>query len=220
MIRRCLVLALLFITACASHATHPETASGDESAFTPLFNGRDLSGWTYANKIGEGYRVRDGVMYCSKTDGGNVFTEKEFANFVLRLEFKLTPGANNGVGIRAPMGGTIAYSGMEIQILDDTAEQYAHLRPTQYCGSIYDCFPAERGHLQPVGEWNTEEIIANGRHITIKLNGATVVDANLDDLKDPARVAKHTGLKRTSGHVGFLGHGSHVEFRNIRIKEL
>jgi hypothetical protein len=170
--------------------------------------------------VGEGYRVKDGVIYCDAANGGNLFTEKQYDNFVLKLEFKLTPGANNGIGVRAPYQGTIAYSGMEIQVLDDTADKYANLRPEQYCGSLYDVSAAQRGHLKPVGEWNEEEIIADGRQITVKLNGATVVDTNLDDVKDPAKLKKHPGLQNKSGHIGFLGHGSEVQFRNLRVKEL
>jgi hypothetical protein len=164
--------------------------------------------------------VRDGVIYCTVTDGGNLFTEKEYSDFVLRFDFKLTPGANNGIGIRTPLEGNAAYLGMEIQVLDDTAEKHAKIRPAQHHGSIYDVVPAEQGHLKPAGEWNSEEIAANGRHITVKLNGATIVDANLDDVTDAEILQKHPGLQNKSGHIGFLGHGSQVEFRNLRIKKL
>jgi hypothetical protein len=80
--------------------------------------------------------------------------------------------------------------------------------------------PAQRGHQKPVGEWNSEEIIAKGRRITVKLNDATIVDANLDDVKDAEVLKKHPGLARASGHIGFLGHGTRVEFRDIRIRDL
>ena len=89
--------------------------------------------------------------------------------------------------------------------------------------------PAKRGFQKPVGEWNSEEITANGRRITVKLNGTTIVDFNLDDVKDEATLKEHRdlskpegsrGIANTKGHIGFLGHGAHVEFRNIRIKEL
>ena len=81
-------------------------------------------------------------------------------------------------------------------------------------------FAAKRGHQKPVGEWNTEEITAKGRQITVTLNGKVIVDANLDDVKDEAELKKHPGLKNAKGHIGFLGHGAEVEFRNMRIKEL
>ena len=215
-----LILATMLVASSCTSLTPDQRASRNEKDFTPLFNGQDLTGWTYGSKAGEGYRVRDGALYCTGDSGGNLFTEKEYADFTLRFEFKLTPGANNGIGIRAPLKGQVAYQGIEIQVLDDSAEKYSKLRPTQYCGSVYDVIPAVRGRLNPVGDWNAEEITARGDHIIVKLNGATIVDAHLDQVTDPAVLAKHPGLKRTAGHIGFLGHGSEVEFRNIRIKEL
>jgi hypothetical protein len=197
-----------------------------ERGFKSLFNGKDLSGWVYGlrqgteNKHGVGYQVAKGIIYCTSEDGGNLFTEKEYGDFVLRFEFKLEPNANNGIGIRSPLEGDAAYMGMEIQVLDDSGSDYESLRPAQYHGSIYDVVAAKRGSLKPVGEWNSEEITAKGRRITVKLNGNAIVDANLDDVKDEAVLKKHPGLARTKGHIGFLGHGSRVEFRNLRIKEL
>jgi hypothetical protein len=198
-----------------------------EPGFTSIFNGRDLTGWVYgtkdnAMKQGVGYQVDAAscVVYSTVHDGGNLYTEKEYANFVLRFEFKLTDNANNGIGIRAPLAGAASSQGMEIQILDDGGSEYTKLRPAQYCGSIYDVFPAERGFLKPVGEWNEQEIIADGRHVRVILNSHVIVDANLDDAKDPAVLKKHPGLANKTGHIGFLGHGAVVEFRNLRIKEL
>jgi 3-keto-disaccharide hydrolase len=198
-------------------AASPPAADAD--GFVPLFNGKDLSGW-----IGNvtGYVPEaDGKLVCVPGRGkGNLYTAKEYANFVLRFEFKLTPGANNGLGIRAPTEGDAAYVGMEIQILDDSAEVYKDIQPWQHHGSIYNVVAAKPGHLKPVGEWNREEVTADGRHVVVKLNGATIVDANLDDVKDPKTLAHHPGLARKTGHIGFLGHGSPLAFRNIRIKEL
>ena len=199
--------------------------AADAEGFVPLFNGKDLTGWAYGTagrgKAGAGYQVQDGVLFCTAKDGGNLYTEKEYADFVLRFDFKLEPNSNNGVGIRAPSQGDAAYVGMEIQVLDDNGPQYKDkLQPWQYHGSIYNVVPARRGHLRPTGEWNTQEITAKGRQITVKLNGETIVDANLDEVKDPETLKKHPGLKNEKGHIGFLGHGTRVEFRNIRIKEL
>ena len=191
----------------------------EEEGFTLLFNGRDLSGWVGDT---EGYDVEDGVLFCIPEKGGNLFTEGEYGDFVLRFEFRLTPGANNGLGIRAPMGGDVAYAGMELQILDDTAERYATLQPYQYHGSIYGIVPAERGHLKPVGEWNRQEVTCDGRHVKVVLNGATIVDADLDEAAEGGTMdhKEHPGLKRENGHIGFLGHGARVEFRDIAIKPL
>jgi hypothetical protein len=219
-----------------SVAVAPAFALVQDAGFTPLFNGKDLSGWVYGirangaeNKTGKGYQVENGVLFTTKEDGGNLFTEKEYSDFVLRFEFKLTENANNGIGIRAPLQGDAAYNGIEIQVLDDSGSQYTKLQPAQYHGSIYQMFPSKRGFQKPVGEWNTEEITVKGRQITVTLNGTTIVDANLDDVKDAAVLAKHRdmnkpegsrGIANTKGHIGLLGHGTRVEFRNIRIKEL
>lgn len=207
-------------SAAAPVATPATAASAaDEEGFVKLFDGKTLDGWIGATK---GYQVVDGVLVCPKTGGGNLYTAKEYADFVFRFEFKLTPGANNGLGIRAPTTGDAAYTGMELQILDDTAPQYKNLQKYQYHGSIYGIVAAERGHLKPVGEWNSQEVTAKGRRITVKLNDKVIVDADLDEATKDGTVDKknHPGLKNTSGHIGFLGHGTQVEFRNIRIKDL
>jgi hypothetical protein len=209
-----LLLACAFLLAANFAAAQP--APG----FTPLFNGKDLTGWKLVGGVGPGYLVEAGRIVCPPDGGGNLFTEKEYANFVLRLEFKLSPGGNNGVGLRAPYEGDAAYQGMEIQVLDDPAEVYKDIKPGQHSGSIYDVFPARQGALKPTGEWNAYEITAEGRHVSIRLNGTMVVDANLDTVKEAPVLARHPGLARKTGHIGFLGHRSHVEFRNIQIKEL
>jgi hypothetical protein len=207
--------SLLLILSCSA------IIAADEPGFVSLFDGKALTGWKLVGGHGPGYVVQDAKIVCPADGGGNLFTEKEYANFVLRFEFLLTPGANNGIGIRAPYEGDAAYKGMEIQILDDGADVYkGKIRPEQYHGSVYDLIPARTGFRKPVGEWNEEEITANGRKITVKLNGVIILDANLDIVKEPKLLEKHPGAARTSGHVGFLGHGSHVEFRNVRIKEL
>lgn len=209
-------LALLLFAPCALLAADP---SDDEEGFVCLFDGESLAGWIGAV---EGYAVEDGAIVCVPEKGGNLYTEHEYADFVLRFEFKLTPGANNGLGLRAPLEGDAAYVGMELQILDDTAEQYANLKPYQYHGSIYGVVPCERGHQLPIGEWNAQEVTCHGRRVTVVLNGHTIVDADIDEASTPKTIDgnDHPGLKRTSGHIGFLGHGSRVEFRNIRLKDL
>ncbi len=194
--------------------------AADEPGFLPIFNGKDLSGWTIRGQYGPGYIVENGMIVCPSDGGGNLFTEKEYSNFVLRFEFRLEEASNNGIGIRAPYEGDAAYTGMEIQILDHDAAAYrGKLKPAQYHGSIYDVVPAKTGYLKKTGEWNQEEIVADGRHIKVTLNGTVIVDANLDDVKDPAVLQKHPGLARATGHIGLLGHHSRVEFRNLRVKQ-
>lgn len=199
------------------------SAQEKKEGFKVLFDGTNMHNWT--GNTAE-YIMEDGNMVISpkpnKGSGGNLFTKEEFGDFVFRFEFQLTPGANNGLGIRSPITGDAAYQGMELQILDNEAPIYKDLHVYQYHGSIYGTIPAKRGFLKPVGEWNYQEVIVNGPKIKVILNGTVILDADITDArKNGAADGKnHPGLLRESGHIGFLGHGSQVKFRKIRIKDL
>ena len=191
--------------------------------FVPMFNGIDMSGWVGNLKD---YIPVDGTIVCDPSLGGtgNLYTDKEYSNFVMRFDFLLTPAANNGIGIRAPLNGDAAYGGMEIQVLDNEAEVYRELQPYQYHGSVYGVIPAKRGFLKPVGEWNTEEIVADGNRIKVTVNGTVILDGDIAEASknftETIDKQRHPGLSNKSGHIGFLGHGSWVAFRNLRIKAL
>src|SRR2546422_2614856 len=177
--------------------------TAEETGFISLFDGETLNGWTLVRRTGRGYVVENHVLVCPADGGGNLFTRKEYSNFVVRFEFRTEPGGNNGVGIRAPLEGDAAYAGMEIQILDDQAPVYqGKLRPAQFHGSIYDVVPARQGFLKKAGEWNQEEITANSRRVSVTLNGTIIVDADLDSIKDADTLKKHPGLARSRGHIG------------------
>ena len=197
------------------------SALAAEEGFTPLFDGKTLNGWTLLGKTGEGYLVGDGKIVCPRKGGGNLFTDKEYADFIIRFEFKLEDDSNNGLAIRAPLQtGGIAYEGIELQIINNSGERYKNIEPWQKHGSLYHVFPAKTGYLKKSGEWNQQEVIVQGRQVKVILNGHTILDANLDAVKDPEIIEKHPGLQRKSGHIGFLGHNEPIEFRHIRIKEL
>jgi hypothetical protein len=188
--------------------------------FVRLFNGKDMTGWTGDTK---GYSAKDGkIVLDPKLSSGNLYTVGEYGDFIFRFEFRLTPGANNGLGIRTPMNVNAAYQGMELQIIDNTAPKYKGLEPYQFHGSIYGVVPAKRGYLKPIGEWNSEKVIAKGRRIKVVLNGTTIVEADIDEASTPKTMdgKDHPGLKRDKGHIGFCGHGDYLEFRNLRIKSL
>lgn len=195
----------------------------DEKAegFVSLFNGKNLDNWV-GNKTD--YRAEDGVLVVRPAEGGhgNLYTEKDYSNFIFRFEFQLTPGANNGLGIHAPLEGDVAYVGKELQILDNTAPIYAKLEPYQYHGSVYGIIAAKRGFLKPVGEWNSQEVIVNGDDIKITLNGEVILEGNMKEVSKNGTADKkdHPGLKRNTGRICFLGHGSDLKFRNIRVKDL
>lgn len=201
----------------------PYTLSKEEEkeGFRLLFDGTNMHEWTGDLKA---YGMEDGCISVTpgKAFGGNLYTKDEFADFVFRFEFQLTPGANNGVGIRTPMEGDAAYVGMEVQILDDRHPIYKNITPLQVHGSVYGIIGAERDALKPVGEWNTEEIYAKGNHIRVTVNGRVILDGDIKEAtkNGTADGKEHPGLFNKKGHIGFLGHGSPLKFRNIRVKEL
>ncbi|HPF51885.1 MAG TPA: DUF1080 domain-containing protein [Draconibacterium sp.] len=192
-----------------------------DEGFVSLFNGKNLEGWQ-GNTTD--YYAENGILVVNPKNGGhgNLYTDEEYKDFVFRFEFKLTPGANNGLGIRAPLEGDAAYVGMELQILDNTAPIYANLHEYQYHGSVYGVIPAKRGYLNPVGDWNQEEVIVKGTHVKVILNGTTIVDGDIKEASKNGTLdgKDHPGLKRETGYIGFLGHGSELYFRNIRVKDL
>ena len=193
---------------------------GDDAAagFTSVFNGTDLTGWAGAV---DNYEVSDGAIVCKPDHGGNLYTEAEYGDFMVRLEFKLPPGGNNGLAIRYPGEGNAAYDGMtELQVLDNTAEKYAELDKRQYHGSAYGQVPAHRGYLRPVGEWNYQEVTVKGSTVKVELNGTVILDADLSTVTEFLADTPHPGKDLKKGHFGFAGHNDPVMFRNIAVKVL
>ena len=189
----------------------------DAEGYTTLFNGKDLSGWQGAV---ENYEVKDGTLMCKPGKGGTLYAMDEYGDFSFRMEFKLPPGGNNGVAVRAPIKGDPAWAAFEIQTLDNTAEKYKNLKPYQFHGSVYGLVPAKRGFLRPLGEWNYQDITFRGQHVTVTLNGTTIVDQDLSKI-DLDKVEKVPGgMKRTSGLIGFAGHSDPVQMRHVKIKKL
>jgi hypothetical protein len=212
-----LLLAVLVALSFAPVRTDGQSDAG----FAPLFNGMDLTGWKQYQSDKENWSVEKGLLVCQGRGGGWLGTLRDYADFELRLEYRLKPGGNSGVYIRAPVNGWISRDGMEIQILDDLHPSYAKIDYYQYTGSIYHVVPPKRRASKPAGEWNAMAIRAKGRQVQVKLNGITIVDADLDQCrKDPAVAKEHPGLARNSGKIGLQSHTDRVEFRNILVKEL
>ena len=206
-----------------------------KEGFEVLFDGVSMDKWT-GNFINYAPQ-EDGTIYVSAQYGGsgNLYTIKEYSDFVLRFEFCfLREGVNNGIGIRTPMGVDAAYEGMEIQVLDHDAPIYKNLHEYQQHGSVYGIIPAKRVKFPALGTWNVEEIRAVGDRITVTVNGEVILDGNIrkackghnvskDGSKtNPYTVDKknHPGLFNKKGHIGFLGHGEGLKYRNVRIKDL
>jgi len=231
--RYCLPTMLLLcwgtVVACAeeNEPARPTALNTDEAAqgFVPIFDGESLDGWVGLDGDTSSYYVEQGVLVCKATGKKHIFTKKKYANFVLRLQIKMDPGGNNGVGIRTRIDKSPHLHGMEIQVLEDA--YYAdgdpiELKDYQHHGSIYGVVPAQTGHLKPAGQWNDEQIVCNGRHVQVTLNGVVIVDADLDEV-EPLDHQEHPGLDYEAGRISLHAHGNYgaeVFFRNIRVKEL
>jgi hypothetical protein len=218
--RSLILLPLVFVVAspCPSWSDEKNLPEG----FTPLFNGKDLTGW----RINEGGNIKvwgaeNGVLFVKGGGGGWLMTDKAYSDFELRLEFKMPEKGNSGVALRCALkGNPHLEAGMEIQLLDDEwhKKNYKGLKNTQLTGSIYGIVPPSKEALKPVGEWNKMRITAKGPRITVELNGEKIVDADLRDHRDKEK--EHKGMMRPKGHLGLQSHDGRVEFRNLYVKAL
>jgi hypothetical protein len=208
---RLLVFAILGVAVSA--------AAVEDEEFVSLFDGQDLIGWKAFGGEPDTWKVEDGLLVGSGKGGGWLGTRRDYTDFVLRLQFKLSSESNSGVYLRAPADEShISRTGLEIQLLDEYHARYKDIQPWQRTGSIYHVAAAAPGHLKAAGQWNTMEIRAEGPHVVITLNGTMIVDDQLD--KHPELEKEHPGLKRASGRIGLQTHNGRVEFRNVQLKEL
>lgn len=206
----CLAVAIIGLTVFAGKARPDD--------WQPLFNGKDLTGWQAVDGPIESWKIESGLLYCSGGGGGWLSTADQYANFEIELQFRVPPGGNSGVFLRAPREGNPAFAGMEIQILDDEAPEYANLKPFQYCGSLYGIAAPKSRVSKKADEWQKMRIVCNGRKVQVTLNDTLVVDANLDEHKD--QQGPHPGINRNVGYIGLQNHGTRLDFRNIRLRVL
>jgi len=204
------IAVIVMIAACAT------PIAADE--WKPLFDGKSIDGWKAVHGSKDSWKTEDGVLFCTGKGGGWLSTAKEYGNFELELEYRLPPAGNSGVFIRSPHVEAAHIDGMEIQVLDDNDPEYATIKPTQHCGSVYGVQAAKTGHTKKPGEWQKMAIVANGSKIKVTLNGTVVVDTDLKDHQDVA--AMHPGIKRDKGYIGLQNHGSRLDYRNVKIREL
>ena len=190
-----------------------------EKGFTPLFNGKDLSGWQGVEGPTTNWVAKDGILSCTGKKGSQwIATKKEFSNFDLRLEYKIPTDGNSGVFIRAPKEGNQWVAGLEIQVLDDYGPKWKNLKPDQFTGAVYAVLaPSERA-TKKAGEWQTMRIRCSGSKCRVWVNGKQIIKADLSKLAEKTK--NIPGLKRTGGFIGLQNHSSPVFYRNIRVKEL
>jgi hypothetical protein len=177
--------------------------------FIALFNGRDLEGWYIVGSNKKGFEVKDGNIEWVAKGASALRTVRRYNNFVLRLEYRIEDGGNSGVHLRAPRGGRASRIGFEAQIMGDHGK-----KPVKdSTGSIYDQIPPRvNANLAP-WEWNSYEIICDGPHVKITLNGYVVQDLNFDDKEE-------LKYRLREGFIHLTDHGNKVSYRNIRLKPL
>ena len=236
MSRRASIALAALVAACSPPATTPVSelpnapiVSPAEAAegFTPLFNGKDLAGWRGYKMTAPpaGWMVANGEV-TRTTGGGDLITETEFANFELRLDWKISPGGNSGIFYRGTEEyEAIYWSAPEMQVLDDAVHADGKNRLTA-AGSAYALYAAPEGVVKPAGEWNSIRIVVNGNKVEHWLNDQKVVEYELGSADWTAKVAaskfsQWPGYgKAARGHIGLQDHGDRVWFRNIRVKML
>ena len=189
-----------------------------ELGYQSLFNGRDFTGWEGEGGATEScWSIEDGLLVCSGQKGPWLRSTAEFADFDLRLEYRLSTGGNSGVYVRVPKDGnhhrdndTLPIAGFEVQVLDDAAPQHLKLKDYQYSASIYDIAGANPRVSRPPGEWNTLEINCRGQRVTTWHNGYMVTDVTSTE-------SPLLGLRSVNGFLGLQNHSTVVKFRDLRI---
>jgi len=189
-----------------------------ELGFRSLFNGRDFAGWeAEGGPIESCWSVEQGMLVCSGQKGPWLRSTTEFADFNLRLEYRLSTGGNSGVYVRVPKDGnhhrdnsSLPPAGFEVQILDDAAPGHLKLKDFQYSASIYDIAGANPRVSRLPGEWNSLEINCRGQRVTTWHNGYQVTDVS--SAESPL-----LALRSVNGFLGLQNHSTVVKFRNLRL---
>lgn len=212
--------------------TPPNTLTDAERAagWELLFDGRTTNGWRNFRRetLGGGWQVVDGAL-TRVGRGGDIVTTATFRNFELVLEWRLVPegpAGNSGIFYRVSEEPPIIYLGApEMQILDNERHSDGRSELTS-AGANYALHGVAHHHTRPVGEWNAVRIVVNEDQVEHWLNGAKVVEYQLQSPEWQALVAAskfkdwvHYG-QAEEGHIGLQDHGSFVAFRNIKIRRL
>jgi hypothetical protein len=216
-----IVLSFAIVASVIPLPIAPHSAAAEASKRVSLFNGRNLDGWVVEGtkenkKSGQPQPVwsaRDGAIHCEGTGFGFLRYDKQFCDFTLHVEYRLTPGCNSGIGIRS-----VKYTGKsqtrpsfaayEIQLLDDGDKQ-----PGKHStASLYRYVAPRSLPVKKPGEWNEIEIECRGPWIKITLNGDVVLNidqSKIDEIKN----------KPLCGYVSVQNHGKTIDFRNLWLTE-
>ncbi len=227
-------LAILLVAASAFGRASAVAAESEEAGFTPLFpNDGPPQGWLVrewndlAKPAPEGvqWNVQDGVLHSGRQRGNWLVSEKEYDNFILEFEVKLTEVGNSGVALRSPLAGDPAFEAMEVQMADFRYNTQA--KDSELTGGVYRAIAPTKQAYKPT-EWNRMRIELNGSQLKVTLNGELIQDVDLNDYDQT--VPRHDGSpappvkdRPKKGHIGFQHlsrNNDPVMIRHARIKEL
>ena len=206
-----------------SHDKHPNTSG---AGWTNLFKA-DLSNAIFEKGV---WTVSNGVITASKDEA--LWSEKEYDNFILDLEFKNADSTNSGVIVHASDIKEWIPHSVEIQIADDYSEEWSKVVPSWQCAAIFGHQPATKRTVKKAGEWNHYTITCVGKKIWVVLNGELVnmcdmslytsAKTNPDGSEIPSWLSNPMASLPLHGRIGFQGKhaGAPIYFRNIKIKEL
>jgi len=198
------------------------SAQAEETGFVPLFNGKDLTGWHVQGGGLSKWTTEGGSIVCDGKASGWLATDKEYGDFTLKIDWRIKPGGNSGIGLRFPSNGDPAFDGFEVQILDDKAPAYKKSGFAQHTGSIWGQVEPDESKkkLNPPGQWNSYEITCWGSSVIITLNGVEIKRVELDQETQGARGRKPLSQRPRRGFIGMQASTGRVEFRNIFIQEI
>jgi len=216
--RRTLCLALVTGALVPPHhgwADDPDLLHPDPATRVP-----GLDGWWVQNGRPDVWRVTGNQISCVGRGGGYLTRDRIYGDFELTLAYRLPPAGNSGIGVHYPPGGHPSTTGIEIQLLDDTAPRYANLLPTQYNGAIYRLVPPRARAARAPGEWNEIVVRCQGARILVRLNGVVIQDVDRDRFREPVGDLKPLAERPRRGCVGLQSHGDPVDFRDVTIRAL
>ncbi|MGV8094347.1 MAG: DUF1080 domain-containing protein [Mangrovibacterium sp.] len=223
------------------------TQDEKEQGWELLFDGKTFTNWRGLGRDSvqsDHWKVENGMIRKVNNDevarqtggkpveGGDLITIDSFQNFELQFEWKIRENGNSGIkynvseSISGAHGSKYSALGFEYQILDDSADMYKNLNPSQFTGALYDIYPPENVHMNPVGQFNHSRILLRGNHGEHWLNGIKVVDYNFgtaefDSLFQKSKYAVYPDFeKRRKGHIVITNHSDDSWYKNIKIRRL
>ena len=211
------------------------TAKEKKEGWVLLFNGKNLDGWTSVGKDAPpafGWVVKNGILNVRKQGdkrGGDIITRDQYSDFDLKVDFRITKGANSGIKYFFTKYEKGGWLGLEYQILDDENHPDAKLGRdgNRLEGGLYDMLPTSPKQVNPIGEWNQARIVAKGTKVTHYLNGKKILsfDRSSEQYKKAWQLSKYKNSKPMfgdvkEGHILLQDHGDEVSFRNVKIKVL